>query len=363
MKPLSVSIYRYSLPFIRPVPVGSRSIATREGLVLCLQHGPFRGYGETAPLPGLHEECLDDAFGELGAVLRHADLQTGSLSALTVSEQLPDNLLPSVRTGIEMALLNLQAAWTGSFIPLPGIPAPADRLPLNALLFGDTPTVLQQAAALYRRGYRTFKLKVQARNADTALQQIRELDRSFGNDVLLRLDSNRSFDRNEAREFLSSLPADRIAYIEEPLSDPSGIPELVRRTAIRCALDETLWQAPHVRHELPDSCLGAYILKPARTGGISATTRLALEASSRGSAAVISSVYESGISIGFYARLASLLSRTPTACGIDTFRQFRQDLPLTPITSESGALDVETVWQRSRTPDESRLKQLSAWTL
>ena len=365
MKPAHAAIYRYSSPFVRPVPVRQTSLDTRDGLVLALRSpdGQHTGLGEIAPLPGLHNESLDEAFLELAATLRKKLPETGNLTLLNVSDTLEERLYPSVRTGIEMALLNLQASITGQFPKLPCGPKPATTLPLNALLFGDNETILQQAEHFYQQGYRTLKLKVNALNRADATGQIRTLDRIFGSSITLRLDSNQSFDLEAAIRFLDALPKKRIAYIEEPLSDPQKIAELFRRSGVPIALDESLWQTPDLRHALPDECLGAYILKPSRIGGIAATMKMAIEAEAKGIPAVISSGFESGISLGFYARMASLLGPNPTACGIDTFRQFTKDILITPLCTQSGSLCVESIWRRSTAPDMSRLTCIEQWTL
>lgn len=347
------------------MPVGGSCLARRDGCILRLQTADrlHCGYGEIAPLQGLHEETLQEAAGQLDTILHSGLPETPHLTMLNAGDALPGDLFPSVRTGIEMALLNLQASEKGKFTPLPWNLNPASTLPLNALLFGDKADVLQQADMYYRIGYRTFKLKIRPERAGEATELITELHRILGDAVQFRLDSNQSFTCESAARFLDALPGKQIAYIEEPLMKPEESARLYERTGIRIALDESLWQCPALRHELPASCLGAYILKPSRTGGISATMRLAIEARSRGLAAVISSAYDSGISTGFFARMASLLDAHPPACGLDTFRQFQRDILAVPLSATDGLLDVDAVWKSSTKPDLSRLNCMKEWTL
>ncbi len=365
MNPASAAIYRYSIPFVRPVPVRTASLDKRDGLIVRLQSadGRHTGFGEVAPLPGLHSESLEEALHQLSACLRRTLPGTGHLTLLNVSEALQEKLYPSVRTGIEMALLNFQASVAGTFPGLPCCRKPAEKLPLNALLFGDTPTVLNQAEEYYRQGYRTFKLKASARDSAAAIDRIRALDTKFKNDITLRLDSNQTFDLASATLFLNALPKKNIAYIEEPLQYRQEIAALTRASGIRVALDESLWQEPALRFSIPAECLGGYVLKPARIGGIAATMKLALEASQKGIPAIISSGFESGVSLGFYAQMAAHLGADPPACGIDTFRQLGRDILITPLSAGSGELSVETAWRRSTMPDLSRLTCIGQWIL
>ena len=364
MKPCLATIYRYSIPFLRPVPVRRSSLGTRDGFLLALRSsGGCTGFGEVAPLPGLHEETLEQAEQQLIESIRRVLPDIGDLTIGNVADSLPKNLFPSVLTGIEMALLNLQTEITGAF-PLPQPHSrTAKTLPLNALLFGDTPRVLEQAAAFSRQGYRTFKLKVNAHNAEAASEQLNALHRTLPKDALIRLDSNRSFGLAEATSFLGTLPKERIAYIEEPLQRTSEIPELFRRTGVRSALDESLWQHPGIHSRLPAESLGGFVLKPSRVGGIAATVKLAAEAQSLALPAVIGSAFETGVALGFFARMASLLGPDPPACGLDTFRQFRRDILAEPLTAEEGCLSVEEAYRKSLRPEFSILKTVGEWTL
>lgn len=365
MKPGFASIYRYTIPFVRPVPVRNTSLGTRDGLLLCLRTPDNRhsGFGEIAPLPGLHEETLVEALEQCSTIICTSDLTFGNQSITEAGLNLPDMLYPSVRTGIEMSLLNLQSAVTGIRPAIADTVETAARLPLNALLFGSTSSVLSMAEQYYNQGYRTFKLKVKAAEPALASDQVLALRASFGSDISLRLDSNRSFSLDDACSFFSSIPGESIAYIEEPVADPLLLPAFFERTGIRSALDESLWMNPGIWNLIPHDCLGGIVLKPSRLGSLSTSLRLALEAEREDIAAVFSSAYESGVALGFYAHLAALATGRPKACGLDTFRQFRQDILADPIHAENGSLSVEETYRNSLNPDLSRLELLETWTL
>ena len=365
MKPGFASIYRYSIPFVRPVPVRGTSLGTRDGLVLGLTTGDglHTGFGEIAPLPGLHEETLPEALGQCCSLILSLKLSFGDLSISDAGKNLPENLYPSVRTGIEMALLNLQSTVGNTFPSFPGAPEAAKKLPLNTLLFGDSTSVLAMAEDYFRQGYRTFKLKVPADDPGLAVEQVLELRSTFGEKISLRLDSNRSFGLKNACTFFSRIPADNIEYIEEPLADPLLIPEFFNRTGVRSALDESLWMSPGIWDNIPHDCFGGVVLKPSRLGSFSKTLRLALAAEAEKIPAIISAAYESGISLGFYTRLASVISEKPAACGLDTFRQLSRDILPEPLHAETGSLVPEKAYRNSLQPELSRLNLIKEWTL
>ncbi|MCF8382992.1 MAG: o-succinylbenzoate synthase [Chlorobium sp.] len=349
-------LYRYSIPFSEPITVKGCRLHHREGIVLALKSGDGKStaYGEIAPLPGLHNEPLPAAEQQLMAVLTKNDF--------TESGPLSGELYPSVRTGLEMALFNLEAQ-SSQQLPHLSERAPAPAIALNALLFGDTATVEKRAEEYYRQGYRTFKLKVNAAGAEEALRSIRMLKSTYNGSIALRLDANQSMSLDEAVEFSRNVPEGSIEYIEEPLKNPEQIEELHERTSIPSALDETLWQNPELARSIPSKCLKAYVLKPNRLGGIKATLALAEQARNKSLQTVFSSTFESGISLSFYALMAACCAALPSACGLDTFRFLKHDLLDKPFAPVNARLDTQNLYWNGQKVALRSIKLTSIWTL
>lgn len=356
MKASQIILYRYAIPFTEPITVKGRRIMQREGIVLALksQDGRHIGYGEIAPLPGLHRESLKIAEGQLVELLAKYDLANPCL--------LQDGLYPSVRTGLEMAMINLEAAISGTLPVFADAGQAAGQVPVNALLFGDTACIMQRAEEYFSLGYRTFKLKVTASDTANAILSIQALHRTFGERIELRLDANQSLSLDEALAFARDLPDGSIAYIEEPLKQAELIGEFYAKTAIPSALDETLWQKPELLSEIPEASLAALILKPNRLGGISATLQFARYARENNLLAVFSSAFESGISLSFYALLAASTASEPAACGLDTYRYLQHDLLETPFGAENAVLDAPKLYREGVKVNQSSLRRTSLWT-
>jgi O-succinylbenzoate synthase len=275
-----------------------------------------------------------------------------------------EGLFPSVRTGLEMAMINLDVAISGT-VPafFDAVERPAKYVPVNALLFGDTKQVIQKAENYFNIGYRTFKLKITAGESDTAIRSIEALHGIFGNTIELRLDANQSFSLDEALYFAEEIPEGSVAYIEEPLAYAEYIGEFYAKTAIRSALDETLWQKPELLEYLPAEALSALILKPNRLGGISVTLELARWAKKHNLLTVFSSAFESGISLSFYSWLAATTSSEPAACGLDTYRYLKGDLLETPFGAENGFLDALKLYGEGHMVKKRDIKLTSLWTM
>jgi len=358
LKAAHALLYRYAIPFTEAITVHGLKLLQREGIILALKttEDGHTAYGEIAPLPGLHKENLASAEAQLVEVLSKHEFINHSI--------FHDQLFPSVRTGLEMAMINLDAAVSGKSPKFSNAAEhPSKHVPVNALLFGDIQQVEQRAVEYFNLGYRTFKLKISSRNSDIAIRSIETLHHIFGNTIDIRLDANQSFSLDDALEFAAHIPLESIAYIEEPLKNAEDLGEFFAKTAIPSALDETLWQKPELLAQIPPEALAALILKPNQLGGISVALELALYAKKHNLLTVFSSAFESGISLSFYTWLAASASSEPAACGLDTYRYLKRDLLETPFRAENGLLDAHKLYRAGLIVNKSDLKLISLWSM
>ncbi|NTW53642.1 MAG: o-succinylbenzoate synthase [Chlorobaculum sp.] len=363
MKPLHADICRYEMDFTAPVNVRGVLLARREGLLLRLKCGPQLAFGEIAPLPGLHAETLGEALQALTIFI--PELSRLGRNTSDERRRLLDEatLPPSVATGIEMALVNLEAVNTGLLPSFPDAFPPASKIPVNALLAGDPKSVLERAAQRYAEGFRAFKLKVRQGKLDDAIATIRAFHEAFGGKTELRLDANQSLDFDEAVEFGNALPPGSISYIEEPLTDAALIPEFHAATGLPSALDESLWQRPELLDEIGPAPLEALVIKPNCIGGIAKSLNLAAKARRMDLQAVFSSAFESSVSLGMYALLAAVSSPTPAASGLDTASFLADDLTETPFAAPEGFADPAAAWRESQSVKPEMIETVESWTL
>jgi O-succinylbenzoate synthase len=329
----------------------------REGIIIALKSvdGEHVAYGEIAPLPGLHQETLQLAEAQLVELLVKRNLAAFPIKL--------DGLYPSVRTGVEMAMINLDAAISGVLPSFSETEVAVQQVPVNALLFGDTPQVMLRAEKYFKLGYRTFKLKVNAETTTNSINSIKELHSTFGSSVELRLDANQSLSLDEAIAFAENIPPGSVAYLEEPLQQAELIGDFYAKTGIHSALDETLWQKPELLDTIPNASLAALILKPNRLGGISVALHFARYAREKNLLAVFSSAFESGISLSFYAWLAASTATKPAACGLETYRYLQHDLLETPFGAENALLDPHKLYRDGGKVRERSLQRTSLWIL
>jgi o-succinylbenzoate synthase len=267
----SASFRRYSLPLRQAVTTtAGAAAARRDGFLLRLRSVcGATGLGEVAPLPGLHAESLTDAEQQL-TLLCHRLVGTpvptevaftgGSIrSWLWTHLGFTDSaLLPSVRCGLEFAVLNLVAATRGvSLCTLlqgaprctragcggmttlaGGVPTPSS-VRVNGLLANHaTPEAAAAAAAkLVDAGFDAIKIKVARAPAtpEDDARTVLAVRRAVGHAVTLRADANRGWQLDQAVRFGHACAGAALQYLEEPTADPLQATEFFRRTQVRHA--------------------------------------------------------------------------------------------------------------------------------
>lgn len=339
-----VGIRGWDLPLARPLRVGDKSLERRTGLLVVVEDGEgHAGIGETAPLPGLHAETLEEATAqmlELAAALEGAAIPAGCAALDGAFEAWLGGrgLHPSVRTGIEGAVLTLLADRAGVDLPHLLAAAPAALVRINGLLDGDADAVLDGAARLVQCGYTALKIKVGRRDTDGEAHLVNAVRARVGPTVALRLDANRAWDLTAALDFAARVAPAGIEYIEEPLRDASDLAAFVAGAAVPVALDETLLSfSPQMPPRLQG--VAALVLKPAVLGGYERSLAWARLARRDRLAAVVSAAFPSAVGMALDAAFAASLG-DQTAHGLGTSAAFAADLDRTPLAIADGRIDA-----------------------
>uniref|UniRef100_A0A1J3CVU3 Protein PHYLLO, chloroplastic n=1 Tax=Noccaea caerulescens TaxID=107243 RepID=A0A1J3CVU3_NOCCA len=367
---IQYSRYRVQLCDKPTIYSGESSQFHRKGFILSLtmDDGSI-GYGEVAPLDGNRENLLD-VEGQLQLVLHlmkgakfsyMLSLLNGSISSWIWSELgiTASSIFPSVRCGLEMALLSAMAVRHDS--SLFGIldsqkeengSAQPHTVQICALLDSEgTPSeVAYVARRLVQEGFSSIKLKVARRVSSVqdavVLQEVR---RVVGDQIELRVDANRRWTFKEAIEFGLLVKSCNLQYIEEPVQNKDDLIRFHEETGLPVALDETLDDF----EECPLRMLSKYthpgvvavVIKPSVVGGFENAAKIARWAQQHGKMAVISAAYESGLGLSAYVLFASYLETenvktsrekkqgmTPlVAHGLGTYKWFNEDVMMNSL--------------------------------
>ncbi|KAH9707748.1 protein PHYLLO [Citrus sinensis] len=320
----------------------NRSRFCREGFILSLylEDGSV-GYGEVAPLE-IHKENLLDAEEQLRFLLHFMTgakisyflpLLKGSFSSWIWSTLgIPAcEIFPSVRCGLEMAILNAIAVKHGSsflniLYPLTEIDEEISKrstsIKICALIDSNKSPVevASIATTLVEEGFTAIKLKV-ARRADPIkdAEVIQEVRKKVGHRIELRVDANRNWTYQEALEFGFLVKDCDLQYIEEPVQNEEDIIKYCEESGLPVALDETIDKFQkdplNMLEKYAHPGIVAIVIKPSVIGGFENAGLIARWAQRHGKMAVVSAAFESGL-----------------AQGLGTYQWLKEDITTDPIS-------------------------------
>ncbi|XP_068499038.1 protein PHYLLO, chloroplastic isoform X2 [Phaseolus vulgaris] len=352
--------------------VGNSKELYKEGFILSLElEDGSVGYGEVAPIH-IHRENLVDAEYQLRFlihVMEHVDvscflsLLKGSFSYWIWHELgiMPSSIFPSVRCGLEMAILNAIADAKGSNMlnvlhPSINENNKCERslnVQICALIDsnGSPAEVANVAAKLIEEGFSAIKLKV-ARRGDPMLDAaiIQEVRKKVGCQIIIRADANRNWTYEEAMKFSSLVKDCNLQYIEEPVQDEDNILKFCEESGLSIALDETIDSMQENPMEklvkFTHPAISAVVIKPSVVGGFENAALIAQWAYHMGKMVVVSSAFESSLSLSAYTQFSSYLEilslgklkvldnvPAPTiAHGLGTYRWLKEDVTPNPLS-------------------------------
>lgn len=322
----SASFEPYRIGFKQPICIRSAVLSHREGIYVRLRASTgLSALGEVAPLPGLSQESLPEATSQLTTVL---PLFSGrSVKSLAQVELLMRDLsfesplFPSVRCGLEMALLSLLAASQRKTLAEFLNPSPQRTVCVSLLIRSRLEREeLMRGISGNQAVPKSVKVKLGDNSFEEDLSFVQRLMTKLPEETLLRLDVNRRWEPDTLNKLCSLVQMDRVEYIEEPFREFDLLASL--GTSVRIALDESLYSLHPSQFVFPPS-VSALVLKPMVLGGIVATLKWFEAAKKHGRYVVISSSYESPAGLDLLEQLACALQRPGVSSGLGTRDVFR----------------------------------------
>ncbi|MBE2897628.1 o-succinylbenzoate synthase [Pasteurellaceae bacterium 20609_3] len=295
----SYQLYHYTIPMDSQVVLRNRFLKQRDGLLVQVKCGEHEGWGEIAPLPEYSEETLEQALAQAREWLE------GWSALRCPCEKTPlTGLYPSVAFGLSCAMAELGGelgeVMNTAFAPL---------------CYGDPDELYAKLDNI--EGEKVAKIKVGLYEANRD-GLIADMFLEAIPDLQLRLDANRAWTLEKARQFAKYVKPEhraRIQFIEEPCKTPAMSLEFARETGIALAWDESV-REPHFAVAASDN-VRAIVIKPTLVGSLDRCVALIEQAHAQGMLAVISSSIESSFGLTQLARIAA--QYTPeTTPGLDT---------------------------------------------
>jgi O-succinylbenzoate synthase len=363
VKLTQLTLYKFRIILNIPIQVSNKKLTYREGYILSLRDEKNNtGFGEIAPLPGLHKESLGDCLEQLTKLRslylnRLITVDADNTDSVNMDWLVQDSWAPSVLFGVESAMLNLIARRQNRLTCKLLSDTWQTNLSLNALLHGDRDNILRRTEEALAANYRSLKLKVGRKNLEEDKNLVNELGKIISGKATLRLDANRSWDLEQAISFAESVSDINIEYIEEPLKETEDIPHFFKLTNIPIALDETLSYITPGIYKIPTG-VKVLILKPAQIGNIAKIIQYIGLAHRNSIDVVMSDTFHTGIGLTYTACLAASLIAKDMPMGLDTYRWLSKDLLNKKFEAKAGYIDVIESIKNSNDINFSLLKEI-----
>jgi o-succinylbenzoate synthase len=312
-----------------PVQNSRATWTQRESILIRLTDTDgISGYGEAAPLPGFSPEEGKTARSALSSFRRRLgadrEIEVDENKPLVVLDEMTELLStssPAARFALECAVLD----WLGRRLSVPAARLVAPRkaqqnVPLATLVDEPKPkSIVNHVREAMGRGIRTVKVKVGTPGRiEHELESLGVLRSTFGRDITLRLDANRSLPATSVYDYLEVFARFRPELIEEPCD----LETLLRleRSPVPIALDESL-QDQAVLDVLPSlferGIVKALVLKPTLVGGIRRCLELAALAERHQRPVMVSHCYEGPLGHAGCCVAALATSGRSLAAGLD----------------------------------------------
>ncbi len=307
------------------------------------------GIGECGPLPGLSLDAIPDFELQLAGIVNEIDSSGKTTLKLleTVSELVPQ-IFPSIRFGLETALLDLYRG--GAKVIYDNDFKRGKPIPINGLIWmGDTNFMMDQVRQKVEQGYRCLKLKIGGLDFQAECGILSKIRSQFGNEITLRLDANGSFDPDDAIRKLEMLSKFDIHSIEQPIAPGNEVQMqlLCRNSPIPVALDEEL--ISHQDRSSKEALLSGIrpqyiILKPTLHGGFGGCTAWIDIAKKMGIGWWVTSALESNIGLNAICQFTAGLN-TSLPQGLGTGSIYTDNIP-SPLTVANGQIhyDQQLSW-------------------
>jgi O-succinylbenzoate synthase len=217
----------------------------------------------------------------------------------------------------------------------------AHAVPVNAIVPALPPNDIEGWLQEFP-GVTAVKVKVAQKGEALAddIARVREVRRLCGEEVLLRLDVNASWDVDTATASIQELEPFSIDYVEQPVGTIEEMTELKKRLGgrVRLAADELIRSTRRVDFLDRRACDVA-IIKPSPLGGFSRSIELASQGLEREMDVVISSALETSVGLTHATAVASWVNQATgreTPHGLSTQLLLTRDVTTEPLAPHNG---------------------------
>ncbi len=318
------SIKKLELEFITPGKTSRGTLYTKPSWFFILEKDGNVGIGECSVIPGLNPEYTE------GYEQRIFDI-ANQINKDTLPELSKPDAFPSIRFGLETALINLSQKVEGILYPS-SFTRGEKSININGLIWMGNPTEMKsRISEKLNQGFKVLKLKVGALDFSEELSLLKSIRKEYSpSDLEIRLDANGAFHADEALNKLEQLSDFHIHSLEQPIKAGQWekMAEICRQSPIPVALDEELIGTYNLdkKKKLVAAISPPYIiLKPGLLGGFEASQEWIDIATENQVGWWVTSALESNVGLNAIAQWTFTLN-PQTVQGLGTGQVFRNNI-------------------------------------
>jgi o-succinylbenzoate synthase len=321
---MKASIKKLELKFITPGKTSRGILYSKPSWFFILKDKGITSIGECSVIPGLnpeYEENYEKKIFEVADQINQGDIP--SLNQLCA--------FPSIRFGLETALINQSQEKAGILFPSP-FTRGEKGININGLIWmGSKREMKSRIGEKLKSGFKVLKLKVGALDFGEELSLLKSIRNEYPpSDLEIRLDANGAFRADEALTKLEQLSEFHIHSLEQPIKAGQWetMAKICSKSPVPVALDEELigiYTLPEKKKLIETISPSYIILKPGLLGGFEASQQWINIVAENQIGWWVTSALESNVGLNAIAQWTFTLNPT-TVQGLGTGQVFSNNI-------------------------------------
>lgn len=327
---MKLTIRSFNLPLRHTFTISYASRDVQETLIVELQQGDYKGYGEATSNPyyGFTIENMTSALENIRQQIESAELDSPEEFWVQMQPLLHDN--PFALCALDIAANDLYGKIKGKPLhQLWGLDT--HQLPLTNYTIGID-TIENMVKKLQEQPWPIYKIKLGTKEDVAIIKELRK-----HTDAIFRVDANCAWGVEETIENSRQLKPLGVEFIEQPMpaADMDGMKEVYKHSELPLMADESCITESDVA-----KCAGHFHgvnIKLVKCGGLTPARRMIAEAKSLGMKVMVGCMTESTIGISAIAQLLPMLDYVD----MDGALLLREDIA-TGVTIDHGKISYST---------------------
>jgi len=341
MNNLELTYSPYTLKLKSNFETAHGKIDTRRGFIISIRNlSGLEGLGDTAPFPEIGSESFEEDEQALKSIKLDLKIELSNIQNSFKESLNGYDSLPSLRHGIEQALLNLICKEKNVTVDKLLEINLKKNININAAIgFLTKDETIKRANVLIESGFKTLKIKTGRDNFEEDYECIKAVREEFGENINLRVDSNGNWNLKSAVKNLNRLEKFNLEYAEQPVNSIDDFVKLKSEISIPLAADESIRPKKIAEEFINKKAVNYLILKPMIIGGLIPTLEIIEMAEKNNITPVITSSFESAIG-KVNAVIAAASVRKEIAHGLATADYFKNDVIADPFLVKVGKITL-----------------------